>query len=200
MLVKASTGLGILGIAVWLLGRDRRATVRFLSVAAFTTAAGYLPFGAVAVRAVAGSVNRTSRASVWSPISAALHDPVGAAALVTVVVLSLVAALRLRSQPVPALAVVGTVAAYLLAGAYVLPWYAVWALPAAALARRSWIAILVAADAAFLVAAYEFPRHVTPGSFDAVGRGVSLIPIAVVALLVFAVLLVRARRRDPATL
>jgi hypothetical protein len=166
--------------------------VRFLSIAALTTALGYLPFGTVAVRAVAGSLNRTSRASVWSPISRALHHPVGGVALVMVVVLSLVAASRLRSHPLPALAVVGTIAAYLFAGPYVLPWYAAWALPAAALARRSWIAVLVAAHAAFLVAAYEFPRNVVPGSFDAVGRAVSLTPLAVVALVVFAVLLVRS--------
>ena len=196
MLVKASTGLGLIGITVWLFGRDRRAAARFLLISALITAVGYLPFGTPAFRSIAGAVNRTSRASVWSPISNVLHDSVGRAALVTVLALAVAAAFRSRSQPLPALAAVGAIAAYLFAGAYVLPWYPVWALPAAALARRSWLSILVATDAAFLVAAYEFPRTSAPWSFDAVGRAVSLTPLAVVLLTVFVTLLVSSSRGD----
>jgi hypothetical protein len=191
MLVKASTGLGIFGIAMWSLGRDRRATSRFLVVAALTTAVGYLPAGTAALHNVSNSANRTSRASIWSPIARAVQGPVGAMALTAVAVLALVAAVRLRSQPFPAISAAGSFAAYLVVGAYVLPWYSAWALPSAALARRTWVAILVAAHAAFLVVAYEFPRRFAPGSFDAVGRAVSLTPIAIVALSTYVVLLAR---------
>ena len=194
MLVKASTGFGLFGIAVWLAGRNRRAAARFVAIAALTTAVGYLPLGTTAVHAIAGTANRTSRASVWSPIAHALRSQVGAVALVTVALPALVAAYRFQSQPLPALGAVSAIAAYLFVGAYVLPWYAAWGLPAAALARRSWISKLVAIDAAFLVAAYEFPRQFAAGSFDAVGRAVTLIPVAVVMLAVFVTALARSGR------
>jgi hypothetical protein len=197
MLVKASTAFGILGIAVWLATRDRRSALRFLTVAALTTVAGYAFAGSAALRTVADAAGRTSRASVWSPISRVLPGAVGGAALLTVVVLALVGARRFRSESGPALAVAAAFAAYLVAGAYVLPWYPAWALPSAALVRRSWVAILVAAHAAFLVAAYELPRRVASGSLSALVRGIAFATVAFAVLAAFVAFLSRSHPAEP---
>jgi hypothetical protein len=76
---------------------------------------------------------------------------------------------RLRART-PAPVVVGAVLAYLLAGAYVVPWYAVWALPVLALAHRSWMTGVTTAVAAAVTIAY-IPDPSRAGSID---------PIAVV--------------------
>jgi hypothetical protein len=125
---------------------------------------GYLPAGTAAVRTITNSPGRTSRASVWSPIAHVVPGAVGGLAAVAVVALAIVAALRLRAQTFPSLAAAGALAAYLLVGAYVLPWYPAWVLPSAALTRRSWLSGIVAVHAAFLVAAYELPRRVVSGT------------------------------------
>ena len=52
------------------------------------------------------------------------------------------------------MAVGGAVVAYLLAGAYVVPWYAVWALPVLALAHRSWVTAVTLMAAAVVTLAY----------------------------------------------
>jgi hypothetical protein len=199
MLVKASTGLGILGIAVWSYRRDRRQTARFIAVAALTTGIGYLPFGSAALRTVADARSRTSRASVWSPISNLLHGSVGGLAVVVVGALAVIAALRFRAQALPSLAAAGSVAAYLLAGAYVLPWYPAWALPSAALTHRSWLSMLIAAHAALLVAVYELPARSVPGSFTAWLGGAFVVGATIVVLAGFACLLVGSRSAPRAT-
>ena len=80
-----------------------------------------------------------------------------------VLALAAIAAYRRRDRTRPAATALASTAAYLVAGAYVLPWYAAWALPVAALERRSRIAWLVAAQSVFLVAVYQFelPAHPT---------------------------------------
>ena len=67
---------------------DRRSAARFVSAAALTTAVGYLPAGVAALRTIAGSASRTSRASVWSPISYVLGRSVSGPALVAVALLA----------------------------------------------------------------------------------------------------------------
>jgi hypothetical protein len=199
MLVKASTGLGVLGIAVWSFGRDRRQTTRFLLVATLTTVAGYLPAGTAALRTIAGAQGRTSRASLWSPISSLVQGPVGGLAVVVVVVLAVVGARRFRARALPSLAAVGSLAAYLLAGAYVLPWYPAWALPSAALARRSWLSVLIAVHAALLVAVYELPRGTATATIAAWLGGGLVVGAAVVALAGCAYLIAGTRRAPSPT-
>jgi hypothetical protein len=189
LLVKASTGLGIVGIAVWSFRRDRRQTARFLVVAALTTVVGYLPVGTAALRHIAGSQSRTSRASVWSTVARAVPGAVGKPSVIAVVALVLIVALRFRTQPLPSLAAAAAIAPYLFLGAYVLPWYPAWALPSAAVARRSWLSVLVAVHAAFLVAAYEFPRGLVGGTLTARVSGAFNVSGAFVMLVVFVLLL-----------
>jgi len=196
LLVKASTGLGLLGLAAWGWRRDRPGAVRLVLVAAVTTLVGYVPAGTAAVRAVGRAGNdANTRASVWDVISLAFHTG-PTLALVCTLVLAVAAAVICAVASRPGRTAVATTTAYLVAGAYVLPSYALWALPSAALERRAKLSILVAAQAAFLVAVYQFepPAHPMLGGFGAVTRTGVLQLGAWTALVVFGALLVRVRR------
>jgi hypothetical protein len=200
LLVKASTGLGLLGLAAWGWRHDRRGAVRLVLVAAVTTSVGYLPAGWAAARAVGRAGNdANTRASVWDVISLAFHTG-PTLALVCTLFLAVVAAVIYAAASRPARTAVATTAAYLVAGAYVLPSYALWALPSAALERRARLSILVAAQAAFLVAVYQFepPAHPMLAGFAAVTRTGLLQLGAWTALVAFGALLVRVRRRAAA--
>ena len=203
LLVKASTGLGLLGLATWGWRRDRRGAVRLVLVAAATTFVGYLPAGGAAVRAVGRAGNdANTRASVWDVISLVFHTG-PTLALVCALSLAGAAAVVYAVASRPARTAVATTTAYLVAGAYVLPSYALWALPSAALERRAKLSILVAAQAAFLVAVYQFepPAHPMLAGLGAVTRTGLLQLGAWAALVAFGALLVRVRRRaaSPAT-
>jgi alpha-1,6-mannosyltransferase len=115
---------------------------------------------------------------------------------ITVVGLALLlVAPRLRDRT-PALAVGGATLAYLLAGAYVVPWYTVWALPALALVRRSWVTALTLVAAAAITLAYvpdATPVHldsvVTPWQSLRYDIFSVWVPMTIGALVVAAVLL-----------
>jgi hypothetical protein len=79
----------------------------------------------------------------------------------------------------------------------VLPSYALWALPSAALHARSKLSRLVAIQAAFLVAVYEFEPAAHPmlTGFAAVVRTGIVEMAAWTAVVVYILLLVRARRQ-----
>jgi len=197
MLVKASTAFGVLGIAVWVAMKRRRDAARFLVVAAATTVAGYVPVGRAALASVTVAAGRTSRASVWSPISRASPRAAEIAALVAVLGLAAGGAYRFRAYPSSAPAAAGVVAAYLVAGAYVLPWYPAWALPSVALARRSWLAVFIAVHAAFLVATYDLPRTAVSGTVGAWSSGVFVVGFASVFFTAFATALFRPSLLGP---
>ena len=199
MLVKVSAGLGLLGLVVWSFPRNRRGAAQLAVAAGVTTLLGYLPTGSAAVRVLAhsGNSNGNTRASVWDPISSALH-PSTAAMLTLMLLLAVVAAFRWRADPRPASTALATLTATLVGGVYVLPWYPAWALPTAALDRRSRLSMLVAAQAAFLVAVYEFelPAHPSLVGAWAVVRSVLVQAGAWLALGLFIALLVSQRTRD----
>lgn len=192
ILCKASGALGLLGIVVWAATRDRRGAAKVLLASAAITVAGYLPFGLVAVRAVGGAERGNARGSPWDLVSTLTHPP---SVIVKLVVFALVcgAAWRLRGAARPASAATAPAAAYLIGGAFVLPWYPAWALPTAALERRSLLSFLVAAHAAFLVAVYELelPGHPTlKGVMGSVRTGL----IAIFAFALLATLLANMYR------
>jgi hypothetical protein len=203
ILVKASGAFGLIGLAAWSVGHDRRGARRLVGAAAVTTAIGYAPFGTSAVRAAAHAGNGNSRASIWDPVSSLLH-PSTAAMTVVVLLLAIVAAWRWRATVRPDTTAVAATAAFLVGGVYVLPWYPAWALPTAALQPRSRLSVLVAAHAALVVAVYEFelPAHPVLTGFGGGLRTVIVQACAWSALGVFVGLLVvqRARARSaPAT-
>jgi hypothetical protein len=196
LLVKASTGLGLLGIAAWTYQRDRRGAARLVLVAALTTLLGYLPAGAAAVRAVAHAGNGNTRTSAWDVLSLFLpaRTPLAIALVLTLAVSAVVVYGRAAR---PGRTAVATTAAYLVGGLYVLPSYTAWALPSAALERRTKLSVLVALQAAFLVAVYQFEPTAHPmlTGVAAVAR-TGIIQIgAWAALIAFVVLLRRAARR-----
>src|SRR4029079_13792277 len=118
-------------------------------------------------------------------------------ALVCTLFLAVVAAVIYAAASRPARTAVATTAAYLVAVAYVRPSYALWALPSAAVQRRARLSLLVAAQAAFLVAVYQFEPHAHPAlsGYAAVVRTGVLQVGAWVAIAAYLLLLLRARRR-----
>ena len=76
-----------------------------------------------------------------------------------------------------------------------LPWYPAWALPAAALERRSALGAVVAAHAAFLVAVYEFEPPARP----ALSGAGAVVRTAVVVICAFALLATFLRARISTT-
>ena len=76
-----------------------------------------------------------------------------------------------------------------------LPWYSAWALPTAAVERRSRLAWVVALQAAFLVAVYEFelPAHPIRTGVPAVLRSAVVQVGAWAALGAFVVILLGRR-------
>ena len=142
----------------------RRAAARTAATAAGTVVAGYaLAGGSAALAPLRTASSWHSKASLWTfPISWIEHSVLGlrgthalgtAAVAVAVVVAAVVVASRLRDLD-PALAAGGAALVYLLVGAYVLPWYAGWALPVLALAWRSRLALLAQLQASLLLLVY----------------------------------------------
>src|SRR5262249_51017401 len=154
------------------------------------------PFGTAAVRAVAHAGNGNSRTSPWDVVSLLLpfRTP---AAFACVLALVAVAAIVYGRAARPERTAVATTAAYLVGALYVLPSYAVWALPSAALEHRTKLSALVALQAAFLVAVYQFEPAAHPmlTGVAAVARTAVVQLGACAALVAFIALLVHARRR-----
>ena len=198
LLVKASTGIGLLGVAVWTFRRSRRGALTLVAAALATSAIGYAPAGFHALLTVGRAGNGNTRASPWDPISSLLH-PSTALMVLVVMLFAAAAAWSCRDARRPATATLVPMAAYLIAGVYVLPWYSAWALPTAALELRSRLALLVGLHAAFLVAVYEYelPAHPRLTGAAAVVRSIVLQLGSWSALLVLVALLLRARAPRP---
>jgi hypothetical protein len=174
--------------------RDRRGAFALVASALAITATGYAPAGFDAVRAVGHAGNGNSRASVWDPVSTALH-PTTTMMMIAVLAFATFAVWRVRGVARPADAAVGGMAAFLIGGVYVLPWYAAWALPVAALERRSRLALLVGVHAAFLVAVYQYelPAHPRLTGAAAVVRSIAIQTGAWCALGMLVAFLLRTR-------
>jgi len=193
ILCKASGALGLLGIVAWTLRRDRKGAAITVLVAFAATVAGYFPFGATATSGVLGAEKGNTRASPWDFVRTVANPP---SRMLAVVVLGLVvvAAWRWRAASRPGTAATAPMAAYLVGGAYVLPWYSAWALPTAALARRSFLSVLVATHAAFLVAVYELelPAHISLTGVGAITRTIVIVTCSWGFLAAFVIRLVRS--------
>jgi hypothetical protein len=173
-LVKIILLLPAAALVLWLWrARGVRAALVTGCVASVLVVGGYvLAGGPAALDPLREAHEEISRSSIWNAPRRQLtfdlidqghrgrvagpmaSDRVARWATLTVAGLALLlVAPRLRAKS-PSLLVGGAVVAYLLAGAYVVPWYAVWALPALALARRSWITTVTVVCAALLMLAY----------------------------------------------
>jgi alpha-1,6-mannosyltransferase len=215
--VKIFILLPLAALLVWLWRRQGlRAALVVGGVAVGIVVGGYLLAGGrTAIEPLGEAENQVSRSSIWNAprreitfdliddgvrgkvAGAIASDRVTRWANLTVAGLALLlVAPRLRAQT-PVLLVGGATLAYLLAGAYVVPWYAVWALPLLALAPRSWVTGITLAVAAVVSLAYVPDPSVTRDPLRVVTAWQALrydifamwVPLAAWALIVAVVVL-----------
>jgi alpha-1,6-mannosyltransferase len=174
VLVKATASLALLGVAVWVLRREGvRKTAAVAGTAALVVVGGYLLAGGQApVQRLHDAQLDVSGASVWDtprrlltldqvadgvPYRRAnlqVRQGIARWSMLAVLALAGLTLLRGADRLVPAAAAGGAILAYLLLGAYVLPWYLAWGLPALALAWRAPVAWLTLGYGALLHLAY----------------------------------------------
>ena len=198
--VKVAAVLALPALAMWAWQRaGRGAATTVLATAGGLLAVGHLAFGPVAVaRALAEAGGQHSRSSVWRLAFAAGPDRlVGAAAIVTSIVVGALLVRRHLHDHRPELVVAAALIGYLLLGSYVLPWYHAWVLLPAALAWPSRLALGSAVASAVLLVGYTW-LPADHGPVAAVLRETSHWAAPAVALAV-AVLLLRSRPPEPET-
>lgn len=176
LMVKAIAALPLVALGIWI-WRRRGAPVaaRFGAVATVPVLIGYALFGGYgAVRPLLASSGHVSRSSVWRLIldvvphsaSAAALRHVGLLAGGLVLLVTAAALVRpLRDGP-PSAVVASSVLGYLVAGAFVLPWYLAWALPVAALEARSTRTVLFLVESCALLVAYQYQVRPTRNLLD----------------------------------
>jgi hypothetical protein len=221
--VTVVTAFGALLVWTWRRHGGRVAAIAAAAGAAVLAVPYAIAGGVRALRPVANASNRMSRASIWQLARndgvehllgvhhaqrvGSVVGTVGPAAVVGVVGLAALFALSRLGDPSPELVAVGVVAAFLLAGSYVLASYAMWVLPLAAWRHRAGVSRAVLAWAALLTIAYQAVRPMPTGIDDLAVWLVSSVTllfaaVAIVALAVAAVKRLRAPTRDvgrPAT-
>lgn len=160
-MVKVSLAPALPGAFVWLWARHgARAAARFAVVAAAVIVVGFgLCGGADVLRPLGAATARITRFSIWNPVHQLLGSGDGAARGVSTlasVVVALVGGtwiVRRRHDPSPVPTLVAGLVAYQLLGAYVLAWYACWALPALAIVGGRWWRVVMV-HASWLAIAY----------------------------------------------
>jgi alpha-1,6-mannosyltransferase len=212
-LVKLVALLGFVALIVWIVRkRGVRPAAITTGVGGGVIAAGYaLSGGLDALTPLREARLQMSRNSIWL-----LTNPEGrtnlfglgrfhefstdflqtAATLSTITVIVLAGVLiagRLRDNT-SALVVGSAVVAYLLAGAYVLPWYAAWALPVLVLEWRSGLTRLVLAQSALYLIAYQY-RQGIPASVPYRAIFASNVALVLLELTIIAALIVMVVRQ-----
>ncbi|MDP9071965.1 MAG: hypothetical protein M3N68_11955 [Actinomycetota bacterium] len=160
VLVKATAGLALLGVAAWVWRREGvRRAVAIAGVAGALIVVGYVAAGGRApVERLQDAQLDVSGASIWDaprrhltgdrvaegvPYRTAnrqVRSGIARWSMLAVLGLAGLTLVRRVHRLVPAVAAGTALLAYLLLGAYVLPWYIAWGLPALALAWRSALA------------------------------------------------------------
>ena len=213
-LVKLVALLGLVALIVWIVRkRGVRPAAIATGIGGGVIAAGYaLNGGFDALTPLREARLQMSRNSIWLLSSSEgrtnlfglgrvqfSHDFLQTATtLSTIAVIVLAAVLvagRLRDNT-PALVVGSALVAYLLAGAYVLPWYAAWALPVLVLEWRSGLTRLVLAQSALYLIAYQY-RQGVPASvpYRAIfASNVALVLFELTIIVALVVSIVRQRR------
>ena len=196
VLVKVSGLLPLVAVLAWLaLRRGWRPAFIAAATSAALIGGGYLLVGGpAALQPLTGAASYRSRASFWDQPAAWVGrhllgwGPVHPGAVTTaagLAVLSaaaIVVAARLRDAD-PAVLAGGAALVYLLGAAYVLPWYAGWALPVLALAWRSRLAVVAMLQAGALLVVYADGPGVEPDLLHAVMRNVGTVLLPVAELL-----------------
>ncbi len=154
-------------LALWLFrGGARRAGILLAGVAGTVTVAGYAAAGSASITVLSSARERMNRGSLWYPIREVLahlqagDEPTVSAlrdarnsvgprlsTLSTLAVIALAVLIATRTRRDAPVIVAAAVIAYTVLGAYILPWYMVWALPLLALVwktRMAWLAVALA--------------------------------------------------------
>lgn len=165
-LVKVVAILPLAGAAAWAWRRrGKGAAVRVALAGGVTTLAGYAAAGGSAALAPLRSASDdVSRASIWTHLRTWVPGEatprteappeVTAMAMVTVAVLAVALVAASWRDDTPERPVAGPLAAYLLAGPYVVPWYPAGVLAPLAGRWRTGLALLVSAHSGLLGVAY----------------------------------------------
>ena len=209
-LVKLVLVLPIGALLLWAWHRQRAGAIRAAATTGAILVASYaVAGGTAALGPLLDARMHRSRSSVWQvPVRWLLHpwgihgsgvaSKLSSLALVVVAVVAVVIVLaaisgrlsRFAEPEVNAAVVAGAAALVFLARAsYVLPWYSAWCLPLLALAWRSRVATVAAAQAALFALAYAAPLAFG-GVFGIYAQG--FVPSFSLAALVY--LVVSARR------
>ncbi len=203
-LVKLVLVLPLGALLLWTARRHRaRAAVEAGATAVAVLVAAYLMAGGTrAFGPLLHASKQHSRSSLWQIATQWLVGPLGihhadqfrlegAAALVLVVAVVLVVVIGMtrpggtdtRAGPGAAAIVAGTAAlVFLLGGAYILPWYSAWVIPIFGLVWYTRVALLAAAQAAFIGVAYAAPVLIG-GGFTTYAEKV--LPLALPAALTY---------------
>lgn len=178
--IKITAGLAALGLAIWYVRRRSwHAAIRSVVATVGVVGLLYLAAGPSAVTALGANRNLMSRASAWQLPRhllgldthrqvllgwdrAEVVGTVATVATVFAVLVGVALSWRRSSRSGPEDGVAVATAGYQVGGAYVLPWYAAWALPTAMLRPHSRMTQLLAIHAGFLAAAYSLPRGLPP--------------------------------------
>jgi hypothetical protein len=191
-LVKVAALFAVPVVVVVLLGRRR-----FRDAARFT--AGVSAFMLIALvvapssftAAAQGTHGIISRASPWRiVVNAGLISSGAASTLGLVVAVLIIAEIGRRSRYTSDLAapVALALASYAIVAGYMLPWYALWGLPVAAMSSRRAIAVLIALHGGILVATYQVGTGPEAGRLS---HGVLTIGLPLVTVAALLVLVVR---------
>jgi alpha-1,6-mannosyltransferase len=215
-LVKLTALLGVVALAIWEWQSDRRRAAMSTTAAAVVLIAGHGGLRLGELRAVRANSRTVSRASPWQVgrlllgLNRPAHVWPGVARAATVSVMATVAtsvllvvvvavARRLARAAGLRAGVVGALAAYGVVGAYVLPWYACWWLPAALLDPDERAATYASVWATALLAAYAVPRGFRVAGGTAAQVVVSYV-LPILVIVGFARYVLAATKRAPAAL
>ncbi|MFN8027034.1 MAG: glycosyltransferase 87 family protein [Acidimicrobiia bacterium] len=217
-LVKIVAVLALGALILWLaVHGGRRVAARAVALGAALLAVPYaLAGGVTALRPLATASDRLSRASVWQVarrdgidhlLGSEPAEPVrrilawvGPFALCAIAVLALVWVLSRLADPTPELVVVAAIAAFLLAGSYVLASYVMWVLPLLAWRHHAGVSRVLIVWSSLLLLAYQSARGLPSSLGDTVawvGSGAT-VAFATVALVGLTVEAARRLRRASA--
>lgn len=212
VLVKAVAVLALGALLLWIGVRvGRWVALRAAAVAAALIVVPYLLVGGVtALHPLASASDRLSRASVWQVarrdgiehlLGTEPAEPlrrilawVGPVAVVVIAVLALVWVLSRLADPTPELVVVAALAAFLLAGAYVLASYVMWVLPLVAWRHRAGISRMLVVWSSLLLLAYQAARGMPSSVADTVAWFGSLLTVVVAGAAIVGLTITAARR------
>jgi hypothetical protein len=202
--VKVIAALGSCALALWTFRRRGwRATVTQLGVHLGPLAVGYaIVGGTAAVRPLFGLAGQMSRATVWELLRSVVPQVTvrhtGVAVLALTLLLGGAVLLRSHRDATPSLAIAGMVLAYLLAGAYVLPWYGAWVLPLLCLVPDRRVQLLGVVQSLLVTCAYAYHHESHADALDRLLRlSVAGAQFTTAALCLIMVVFAFARKSDP---